>query len=240
MKKLLFSLAAIGMLAIGCGENDDVISQENGSFESPELPTPPNPQNPADEIIMFEDPIVKQICVSLWDTNGDNQLSKAEAAAVKSIGLSFSNQPSMRAFTELKYFTGLTKIESGAFACKIYDHTEDLGPGYSPLKYYNYGNLSKIAIPKNVTSISEILSDFEDASTTKCRISIYFTSITPPYIFTPAFGIRTQHATINIYVPKGASITSYKEAINSALYRQPLYGNKASVSYYTYTPQDED
>lgn len=224
------------MLAIGCGENDDVISQENGSFESPELPTPPNPQNPADEIIMFEDPIVKQICVSLWDTNGDNQLSKAEAAAVKSIGLSFSNQPSMRAFTELKYFTGLTHIEDGAFACMIYDHTSH-SDRWGSYDYYNYGSLAKITIPKNIGNIGNILSDYYEGSITPCNISIYFTRITPPYISSPAFGIKSSSGALNIYVPNG-TLNSYKSAIKNKVYSS-IYGS-LDVNYYTYTPQDED
>lgn len=238
MKKLLFSLVTIGMLTIGCGENDDVISPENGSLEDSEIPTPPNPQpnpqDPADEIIIFEDPIVKQICVSLWDTNGDNQLSKAEAAAVKSIGLSFSNQPSMRAFTELKYFTGLTHIEDGAFACMIYDHTShsDMWGSYD---YYNYGSLAKITIPKNIGNIGYIFSDYFEGSITPCNISIYFTRITPPYISSPAFGIKTGKGivTLNIYVPNG-TLDSYKSAMSDKVI------SSWKVYYHTYTPQDED
>lgn len=49
-----------------------------------------------------------------WDTNGDGELSYAEAAAVTSLGNVFKNQPIVD-FHELQYFTGLTEIGKSAF-----------------------------------------------------------------------------------------------------------------------------
>ena len=63
------------------------------------------------ENIQFEDLLVKSICCRKWDTNGDGELSYAEAAAVTDISITF-NQKDIIAFTELKYFTGLTTISS--------------------------------------------------------------------------------------------------------------------------------
>ena len=39
--------------------------------------------------ITFADEEVKAICVKNWDTNGDGELSKTEAAAVKNLGTLF-------------------------------------------------------------------------------------------------------------------------------------------------------
>jgi hypothetical protein len=69
------------------------------------------PPSPA---IEFADANVKAICVANWDTNGDGELSEAEAAAVKSLEGLFGNI-SITTFDELKYFTGLQTINSSDF-----------------------------------------------------------------------------------------------------------------------------
>ena len=91
------------------------------------------------ENIQFEDLQVKAICCKKWDTNNDGELSYAEAAAVIDIGSVFSENENIIAFTELKYFTGLTKLSAKAFSKCI--------------------NLWKIEIPENVTT-------FEDGNAT--------------------------------------------------------------------------
>ncbi|MBO7419163.1 MAG: leucine-rich repeat domain-containing protein [Bacteroidaceae bacterium] len=85
------------------------------------------------EIIEFADPIVKQICVENWDTNGDGELSYAEAATVMDISELFRDNTDIESFDELQYFTGLKSIGKYAF--------------------YNCSNLTSIEIPKGVTSI---------------------------------------------------------------------------------------
>lgn len=89
--------------------------------------------DPEDEIISFADDNVKAICVANWDTNGDGELSKTEAAAVTDLGAVFKYSETIRSFEELCYYTGLTSIGDYAFSyC---------------------GNLSNINIPNSVTSI---------------------------------------------------------------------------------------
>ena len=85
------------------------------------------------ENIQFEDLQVKAICCKNWDTNNDGELSYAEAAAVTDIGTVFKGNTNIIAFTELRYFTGLTTIANHAF----------LG----------CSSLWKIIIPTNITSI---------------------------------------------------------------------------------------
>lgn len=67
------------------------------------------------EQIKFEDSQVKQKCIDNWDTDGDGELSYAEAAAVKSLGNVFTNDILITHFDELEYFTGLTEIARDAF-----------------------------------------------------------------------------------------------------------------------------
>lgn len=84
---------------------------------------------------VFLDNDVKIRCVVNWDTDGDEELSKAEAAKVISLGGVFTECDDIVAFDELKYFTGLTEIEPEAF--------------------YGAYNLNKITLPKSIKSIGE-------------------------------------------------------------------------------------
>lgn len=85
------------------------------------------------ENIQFEDLNVKAICCKNWDTNNDGELSYAEAAAVTDIGLAFSGNSNIIAFTEFKYFTSITELKSAAF--------------------YNCVNLWKIVLPESLILI---------------------------------------------------------------------------------------
>ena len=66
-------------------------------------------------VIQFEDALVKAICITNWDTDGDGELSYEEAAAVTTIGTEF-NGKGIFAFDEFQYFTGMTSIPSSAFS----------------------------------------------------------------------------------------------------------------------------
>ena len=90
--------------------------------------------------IQFADAAVKAICVANWDTNGDGELSYAEAAAVTTLNPSglfngnvFFNNTEITSFNELEYFTGLTNINDYAF--------------------YGCNNLTSVTLPHRVTSI---------------------------------------------------------------------------------------
>ena len=69
----------------------------------------------ANEIIEFADENVKAICVQNWDTNGDGELSYAEAAAVTDVGEIFRNNPYITSFDEFRNFTYVTSIDDYAF-----------------------------------------------------------------------------------------------------------------------------
>lgn len=67
------------------------------------------------EFIDFADVEVKRICVENWDTNGDGELSYAEAAAVTDLGQVFKNNTIITFFEELAFFTGINEIPEHAF-----------------------------------------------------------------------------------------------------------------------------
>ena len=110
--------------------------------------------------ITFADPKVKAICVAHWDTNGDGELSRAEAAAVSDISSVFNENKEITLFDELQYFIGLTSIEDSAF----------LG----------CSGLTSITIPNSVTSIG-------DWSFTHC--SALLSIIIPANVTNIGFGV---------------------------------------------------
>ena len=68
------------------------------------------------ENIQFEELQVKVICCENWDVNYDGELSYVEAAAVTTIGEVFKDNTNIIAFTELKYFTGMSELPANAFS----------------------------------------------------------------------------------------------------------------------------
>ncbi|MBR5656173.1 MAG: leucine-rich repeat domain-containing protein [Prevotella sp.] len=95
----------------------------------------PNTNGVSSPSITFADPEVERICVAQWDTDGDGQLSQAEAAAVTSIANVFQGNSSITSFDELRFFTGLTTIDDFAF--------------------YNCASLTSVKFPTGVTEIGE-------------------------------------------------------------------------------------
>ena len=110
------------------------------------------------DIIVFADLNVKAICVANWDTNGDGELSYAEAAAVTSLGQVFKGNKTITSFEELQYFTGLTSIGNYAF-----NNCSNLtGHLYIPNSVTSIGSMAfhacrgftgSLTIPNSVTSI---------------------------------------------------------------------------------------
>lgn len=108
------------------------------------------------ENILFADPAVKAICVAKWDTNHDGELSKAEAAAVTTLGTVFKNKTDITSFDEFQYFTGLTAVEADAF------YNASLTSIVLPntiteikLRAFSGTRLTSIQFPEGLTTIGE-------------------------------------------------------------------------------------
>lgn len=188
LKNIILVLMICGILS-GCTKKD---------IESVK---PNNPVEP-EEYISFQDYTVKQICINMWDTNGDGKLSKKEAAEVKSIGNVFTGKKIYQ-FDEFKYFTGITEIPERAF---YYEERNGL--------YHNMF-LTSITIPENVRKIGYY------AISTDSYATITFKPDTPPSIsdFIASSGNTTTISSdVIIYVP------SYKYKTAGG-YWQDYYNN---------------
>lgn len=106
------------------------------------------------DIIDFADAEVKRICVENWDTNGDRELSKAEAAAVTTLKKDngdgtlgdpvFKGNSVITSFDELQYFTGLTTIDEFAFNTCTALASVKLPAGVKTLHNYSFKNCSSL------------------------------------------------------------------------------------------------
>ena len=157
MKKLFILLAVVGMILTACekssgfGGNGDVNGNEN------EQPGDNSDNIPADKTkaIKFQDENTKLICIQHWDENGDGELSYKEAAAVTDLGTAFKDS-SIVAFTELKFFTGLSGITDEAFYCCASLVKATLPEQIATIDHRAFNgcrNLKTIIIPGSVRSI---------------------------------------------------------------------------------------
>ena len=106
--------------------------------------------------IVFEDTIVKALCVANWDTNGDGELSYAEAARVTDLGAVFKSNSSISSFNELQYFINLVSIDYETFSLCSSLSSIVIPNSVTSIKYrafYGCSSLTSIEIPNSVTSI---------------------------------------------------------------------------------------
>ncbi len=110
----------------------------------------------ANSNIVFTDDNVKAICVANWDTDGDGELSYAEADAVTDLGTVFRNKTNITTFDELQYFTGLTFIGNDAFR-QCSNLTSVVLPSFVTYlgnnSFLRCSSLTELIIPNSVTAI---------------------------------------------------------------------------------------
>ena len=133
------------LFLICCVPSIAEISQTESAFQ---YGTSPN--------IVFTDARVKAHCIQNWDTNGDGELSHAEAASVTSLNYVFMKDSLITSFNELQYFTGLNSIHQYAFReCKALKSIE-LPNSLTIIDYGAFmdcSELTNVIIPNSVISI---------------------------------------------------------------------------------------
>ena len=128
--------------------------------------------------IEFADAKVKEICVANWDTNGDGELSVAEAAAVTDLGEAFKGNDEITSFDELQYFTGLTSIGDEVFRGCTSLTSITMPANVTSIGAFAFSSnwcLQSIVIPDGVTSIG--MDAFSYCSLTSITIPASVTSI---------------------------------------------------------------
>ena len=145
-------------------------------------PVSPPVTPPVSSYITFVDPIVKQICVENWGSNGE--ITYEQAAAVTDLNGAFdywSNNPpteQITSFNELQYFTGFA--------------------------FYGCTELTSIIIPNSVTFI-------DDGAFANCNnLTVVTTKVIIPPTLTSNVFLDNSSLT-NIYV-LSESVESYKIA----------------------------
>ena len=158
MKKLFLLFAVVGMIFTACESSDRLDdngdgnpTEQPGGGDDDEIPTDKT------QAIKFQDEQTKLICILHWDENEDGELSYDEAASVTDLGTAFKGS-SILAFTELKFFTGLSSIANNAFHGCISLLKITLPEQITIIGDWAFNgcsNLKKIAIPNAVTSIEK-------------------------------------------------------------------------------------
>lgn len=144
------------IMAIGAGDCDITAATTDGSDIQSVCHIQVSEK--AEDIIVFADAKAKYICIQDCDTDGDGELSKAEAAAVTGLGEMFWDQSEVRSFDELQYFTGLSSIGYEAFSgCSSLSSTviPNSVTSIGTSAFIGCSNLPAITIPKSVTSIGD-------------------------------------------------------------------------------------
>ena len=94
--------------------------------------------------IVFADEKVKELCIANWDTNNDQELSMAEAAAVTTLGHVFKEKQDITSFDELRFFTGLTELTGSCFLSCIKLKSITIPAGVNKIDGYAFGNCSEL------------------------------------------------------------------------------------------------
>lgn len=106
--------------------------------------------------IEFEDAVVKEVCVSKFDINGDGEISYTEALNVTSIESTFFGDcnKNVTSFNELCLFRNIERIEASAFAASsIESITLPMNLTSIESSTFIESKLKSIIIPEGVTSI---------------------------------------------------------------------------------------
>ncbi len=115
--------------------------------------------NPPQDVITFSDPLVKDICVENWDTDDDGELTETEAKEVTRLDLHFYGKD-ITSFDELKYFTSLKNLADKEFYGCYNLSSLTLPDGLVSIgeRAIDASSLSKIVIPKSVSSVATLTS----------------------------------------------------------------------------------
>ncbi len=174
--------------------DEDLMFKPTGGDE----PTP-------DDVIQFADPIAKYACVEKFDTNGDGEVSYAEAAAVTSLAGLFTDWNTVTEFDEIRFFTSATSTGNA---------------------FVNCSELKHITIPDNITT----LGTFKNcAALDTVKLPAALTSL-PAYCFDGCTSLKSVTLPTNI-----TSIPSYAFRNCQALTTLTVPATLVSIGQYAFS-----
>ena len=185
--------------------------------------------------ITFSDSRVRSLCLQNWDTDGDDELSREEAAAVTSIDEVFTGNNAIKNFDELRYFTSLTELPKNAFRNALSLQNITLPAGIASIGEYAFTGCSELKfivmlseqhfVPMGIYGIpnksvlfvpAAMLSAYQNDPewTEKCRVTEYTGRPVVTAEATRQYG-RTA-ATINVLI-EGAPVEGTPECVCEAV-----------------------
>ncbi|MBQ2521777.1 MAG: leucine-rich repeat protein, partial [Bacteroidales bacterium] len=117
-------------------------------------PGPGDEPDPED-IIQFADPIAKYACLDRFDTNGDGEITYAEAAAATSFSGLFNDWPSVKSFEEIRFFTGVTSTENVFTGLTQLDSITIPAQITTLGTFKNCSSLKKVVLPAALSSLPQ-------------------------------------------------------------------------------------
>ena len=170
----------------------------------------------SNDIITFADSNVKALCVANWDTDGDGELSEAEAAAVTDLGTVFESNRTITSFNELQFFMRLTSIG------RAFDNCSSLLSVTLPSNVMSIGNsafshcsgLTSLIIPENVTKIGSF-AFYKCSGLTSITIPSSVTSIDVNFSFAGCSGLT--NVKVDLETPLSISSSTFSNRANATL-----------------------
>ena len=109
------------------------------------------------DYIVFEDSVMKQLCVAAFDTNGDGELSYQEAADVVDLSKMTLTKKTFKTFNEFEHFTSVTKIPASYFK-QVGIKSIKFPKGLKTIEKYAFQNctsLESVVFPEGLETIGE-------------------------------------------------------------------------------------
>ena len=119
--------------------------------DEPEPGDEPDPE----DIIQFADPVAKYACLDRFDTNGDGEITYAEAAAATTLSGLFNDWPSVKSFEEIRFFTGVTSTENVFTGLAQLDSITIPAQITTLGTFKNCSSLKKVVLPAALSSLPQ-------------------------------------------------------------------------------------
>lgn len=207
------------------GRTLNVVGLDGRSVSFP-LRTPDS--EPISPYIKFADPEVKRICVENWGSDGE--ITYEQAAAVTNLNNQFRGNSIITSFDELKWFTGLSFLNSYEFYQATALKSISLPDSIIEIKdgdlngggcFSKCTSLEEVQMSKNISKIG-ICAFFTDTALAKCDLPPTIT-----YIGQSAFAVTSLTGDINL--PNLFSIQNF-------VFQRTQIGNIESLGNITSIP----